>query len=103
MCPLHIRMQQGLEEARLLTGSAPGLNVQIKGNDKSAATSGRVASGTPDEMSTHLSPRTQTGSHVNSDLISQNWMKGWRSNQGAIPPPPGNLSCVMNDKSEPVR
>lgn len=34
MCPLHIRMQQGLEEARLLTGSAPGLNVQIKGNDE---------------------------------------------------------------------
>lgn len=64
---------------------------------KSAATSGRVASGTPDETRLHLSHRTQTGSHVNSDLTSQSWMKGWRSSQGAIAPPPGNLSCVMND------
>ena len=32
MCSLHIRMQEGFEEARFLTGSAPGLKVQIKGH-----------------------------------------------------------------------
>lgn len=48
MCPLHIRMcSRGWREGALQAVPL-GLNVQIKGNDKSAATSGRVASGTPD-------------------------------------------------------
>lgn len=76
----------------------PWADVQIRGNDKSAAASGRVASGTPGRAS------TISASHPDRQPCQQRphiteLDEGMEEQPGGHSTSSGNLSCVMNDKS----